>query len=177
MLAIRELSDSSVRSGSDHCDVVASGKLGWLQGIPVPPSLNNSYPTNRQTGRRYKSPDLKAWEADFQTWALANKPQILSLKRAVLTPKENHVLAIHCMFYFEWSRLIGKEGRPKKIDVDNRLKHLNDWLAKLLGIDDCSFFKIVAEKYPVVSSQIQNTVDVKLSWEPVNWFTPWSTKQ
>jgi Holliday junction resolvase RusA-like endonuclease len=30
--------------------------------LPIPPSLNNAYPTNKRTGKRYPSPKLTAWK-------------------------------------------------------------------------------------------------------------------
>lgn len=41
--------------------------------LPMPPSLNNAYPTNKQ-GRRYKSPRLVAWEQEAWYALLAQKP-------------------------------------------------------------------------------------------------------
>jgi Holliday junction resolvase RusA-like endonuclease len=144
-----------------------------LQGIPIPPSVNAAYATNWKTKRRYKSPDLQAWESDFRAWALLNRGYILGVRKMLDTPVDNAALSIDLMFFFSWNRVITKDGRPKILDLDNRLKAVLDAISKVLGVNDSIFFRIRAEKYPVVSSKVGDTVDVSLEWYPVNYFKPW----
>lgn len=47
--------------------------------LPVPPSLNNLFPTNRKTGRRYKSPHYKAWVKEADGWLLEQKRGLIPI--------------------------------------------------------------------------------------------------
>lgn len=47
--------------------------------LPVPPSTNNLYPTNRKTGRRFKSAEYKTWIAEADGWLLEQKRGLIPI--------------------------------------------------------------------------------------------------
>lgn len=79
----------------------------WL---PFPPSVNNLFPTNRRTGRRYPSKEYKAWQV--HAGALINKARM----KLIAEPVEIEI------------ELTAKDGRPR--DADNYAKPLLDILVK-----------------------------------------------
>lgn len=63
-------------------------------------------------------------------------------------------------------KLLGKAGqrkaetRYKRIDYDNRIKFLQDQVAKALGIDDCQIFRGVSEKREGVEPRAVVTISL-----------------
>lgn len=119
-----------------------------LVGIPIPPSMNNAYPTGKN-GRRYKSAELTRWQTEFQIWSFLNRMHVLELQSYF---SRKGFLRVDCEFYFKHERVLCKDGRAKRLDADNRLKSLLDSLTNLIGIDDSwiwagSFSKHVAKSH------------------------------
>ena len=109
--------------------------LWELEGIPIPPSLNNSYPTNKW-GKRFKSRELKDWESQLDQWSWDNRFYVLTLKDWFKVRSPGIGVSIVCTYYFSKSRIICLSGFPKKLDLDNRIKHLIDSIMKLIDLDD-----------------------------------------
>lgn len=109
-------------------------------GIPIPPSLNNAYPTAK-SGVRIKSKELRQWERDFQSWSLIKIPQIRIAKYVMANLSPLAVLSVECIYYFRRERILCRDGRPKRLDADNRLKCLLDGITTLLGIDDARIWQ------------------------------------
>lgn len=110
-------------------------------GAPIPPSSNNTYPTNSYTGKRMKSKELVQFERDFATWGLTKSSEFRSaraLMQSILKPGKMIRIDVH--FYFKREKILCKDGRPKKHDTSNLLKCLHDQLAQFLTVDDCWFF-------------------------------------
>lgn len=110
-----------------------------FSGIPIPPSMNNSYPTAR-SGHRYKSKELRNWERQFEIWALQNAKQFQD------KPTKQEPLYFKVIFCFTREQLYFKNGKLKKVDLDNRLKHIIDKICQLLEIDDKQIWWISASK-------------------------------
>ncbi len=121
---------------------VAPGKsLTRIDGIPMPPSVNAIYFTRGKNrvlttvGRTYKE-DVKA----------------LIIKDVMTKPSvefKNVPMILHLTFYFAQieNKNYQKSGnRFKRIDVSNRIKILEDAIAETIGIDDCQFLCVIAEK-------------------------------
>lgn len=125
----------------------------WLEGIPIPPSLNMSYPTGKH-GRRFKSRELVSWERDFQTWSFLNMPKVREARVLFSARNNSEPISVKLIFYFLWQKVYCKNGRPKRCDLDNRLKHSIDQVSKLLGFDDSLIFHISCQK-TVTPSQIE----------------------
>lgn len=131
----------------------------WLENIPIPPTLNRAYPSNRQ-GRRFKSKELTHWETSFRIWSLTQMDKVRIMRKSLENLPIGHFLAINCVYYFERSRILCKDGRAKKLDIDNRLKFLIDSVTQLLWVDDSniwqgSFYKRVAAKDEGCSVQMR----------------------
>jgi Holliday junction resolvase RusA-like endonuclease len=140
-----------------------------LSGIPISPSLNMAYPTDKHTGGRFKSKQLMAWEKEFEVWALVNHVQLAQAFDMFHTPLDGHVMSIRLMFHFEWAKLISLLGKPKKLDLDNRLKIVIDSVTKVIGCDDSQIFHIDASKRPTRDEQKVGTIDFELTWMPITW--------
>jgi Holliday junction resolvase RusA-like endonuclease len=141
-------------------------------GIPLPPSSNNCYANGRRGGR-FKSLKMRLWERDFATWAI-EYAQTFAIARSLLAPrlKPGMVLAVHCTFYFKRSRILTKDGRPKKNDTSNYLKGLHDALSGALGIDDSWFFDGTMRKRPaeaLIGHDGSEMVEVKVELLEAPW--------
>lgn len=106
-----------------------------MVGIPIPPSLNNAYPTGRH-GKRFKSSDLVKWEREFDMWAFLHMTAVKSARTQFAEITAGKYLSVSCVYYFKRERILCRNGNPKRCDVDNRLKHLLDKVSKLVGFDD-----------------------------------------
>jgi len=97
--------------------------------LPMCPSLNNAYPTNRQTGKRYRSKEYQAWLklADSGLW---------NQKRYKVTGKERFNASFK--FYATW---LNKDGSIKKTDISNYYKVSEDYIKNfVVGFDDKQIF-------------------------------------
>lgn len=113
-----------------------------LSGLPMPPSSNNAYATNRKTGCRFPSQELKAFKKAIEDWRAA-RPILLRDARAALVsmrPTDQKVLRVDRFFGFPHQRVFTLAGLPKRMDVSNRIKAIDDVVADMLGIDDSWFF-------------------------------------
>jgi Holliday junction resolvase RusA-like endonuclease len=118
------------------------------QGLPV--SLNSSYATNFKTGRRFKSKKLSDFKKDFTQNASVNvwsrefetKATILNFVKEI----QEKPLVLTIQMYMLKDKLYTKKGTIKKMDVDNKIKCVQDAVCKMLGIDDSQIFRVVAEK-------------------------------
>lgn len=117
--------------------------------LPMPPSSNNQYVLARRGGKTFHvcSKELNAFKAEMEKYPLAYLPEFLRQKTYVRDwLKNGFALEVRAVFFFYKRRLFTKAGTPKKLDVSNRLKACHDQLAKILEIDDCTFFRVYAEK-------------------------------
>lgn len=90
--------------------------------IPLSPSLNNAYATNRKTGRRFPSKELTA----FKNRAV---PLIRDAATA-FTPPANARYSLRLTHYF-------KDKRSCTVsDMSNRIKAAEDALFEALGFND-----------------------------------------
>ena len=118
-----------------------------LKNIPMCPSVNKIYATDFRTKRRFKSKDAIKFESDFSKWILTHEYQ-LGVIKTHLNTKEKHEIKIELEieYYFPYSKIFCKNGKPKRLDHFNRSKMLIDQLSKAIGIDDCYIFKTTEEK-------------------------------
>jgi Holliday junction resolvase RusA-like endonuclease len=143
-----------------------------LSGIPMPPSVNNAYPSSR-TGRRFKSKELTSWERQFQVWAYEHYKKVEDIRKQMLTRLPGQYLLIKSHFYFTRQSVITKEGTPKRNgkgggDTSNRLKVLHDAISKLIGIDDVWFFDLTATKR-LCGINMNPQCLVELEWVEAPW--------
>jgi Holliday junction resolvase RusA-like endonuclease len=117
-----------------------------LTGLPLPPSENRLFmnvPTHGKFRGRIKTPEYRQYIADFEAWALMNRLKLGSLRSAF---KEQMKLEVEFVMYFAHEAIYCKDGRIKRLDIQNRFKAICDLLAAALGINDSCFFKVSAEK-------------------------------
>lgn len=119
-----------------------------LSGIPMPPTDNHLFLNIPRRGR-VKSPGYRRYEKDFEIWRLTHLRELGVIKKAVRGSK----MAVSFMFNFEYGQLHCKDGRIKRLDVQNRLKAICDLLSAALETDDRFFFEVAAKKvcgYPTL---------------------------
>src|ERR1051326_2237948 len=99
--------------------------------IPMPPSLNNCFPTSK-SGHRYPSEDYKAWQESAGYALKAQRPHSITVPCAVtLTMKE-----------------------PKhRCDLDNRIKPVLDLIVKhsVIPDDDSRFVRSITARFGEVA--------------------------
>lgn len=139
----------------------------WLRGIPIPPSLNNAYPSDK-LGRRFKSAKFKAWEKIFSDWTFLNSLAVTAARNEFSQPIPESFVHIQCEFFFHASNILCRDGSPKKNDTSNRLKILHDAVSEVIWLDDKYFFDGTFTKRPI--SNLENErVNVCLEWVRNPW--------
>jgi Holliday junction resolvase RusA-like endonuclease len=115
-----------------------------FESIPIPPSSNHQYVSFVRHGRviHVKSPELVKWRKEFDAWVILN----INGVRAARSFVNGKLLNVHVDIYWPYEKLFTKQGKPKKLDVSNRLKALHDALADALEIDDCVFWGVSVSK-------------------------------
>jgi len=137
-----------------------------LINIPMPPSSNNMYATVKSRGRmiRVKSAGMRSWEVEFRAWALVHHKD-LSIARSWVSGRvfSGDAIRLDRYFWFWPSSIVCKDGSPKKLDVTNRIKALDDALADVLHVDDKWFFSGYVTKRAIsVPTSRCEFVDVEL---------------
>jgi len=121
----------------------------FMAEMPLPPSVNNMYSTIYQRGRpiRIPSVELKKFNQDLDRWAFGRTDD---LARAMRFFRECAAVGlkfkIDRFFFFEYKRIFSQEGNVKIMDASNRVKALDDGVAKVIDIDDKLFFRGSEEK-------------------------------
>lgn len=120
-----------------------------LGDLPLPPSENNCYPTNRKTGRRFPSRELKEFQEAMKAWR-AQHIRIANQAKALLVAplgSQQRPIRVDRYFAFSQSRILTLAGSAKKLDASNRIKPLDDALCEhVLGMDDSWIWSGTAEK-------------------------------
>ncbi len=114
-----------------------------ISGLPMPPTSNNSYCTNRRTGQRFPSKDLKEFKQAMKDWCAENRKTVLDVRAIMVAPFlfEQAYLRVDRYFGFPPGRIFSKANLPKRMDVSNRIKAMDDALSEeILGLDDSWFF-------------------------------------
>lgn len=118
-----------------------------LNNIPMSPSANRLLMPMR--GRLISTPQKRTWEKQVQ---LYRAKHILELNRInfflkkYISSTEVPALRVDAFHCFPQKKLFTKQGHPKKIDANNRLKGTLDAVSNLIGIDDKYFFNGNCEK-------------------------------
>lgn len=143
-----------------------------LDQIPIPPSENEAYPTDFQTGRRFTGKEMVEFKSRMQAWSLRRALAIHKIMEELKWELADHrkVIRIDVYFHFQYESLFTKpktkldRPRRKKMDPHNRIKALFDCLSVMLAVDDCRF--IIGEVVPIQRTnpqgqftQIRMTID------------------
>lgn len=132
----------------------------------IPPSLNSLYGVNNK--RVYMHSHGKAYKAAFLEWCKDN----LFKEISKLKIDEYDCFSLHVTIYFPLEDLVndkyGKDGRVKspfkRVDIDNRIKLLQDCVAVLIGGDDKQIFNIDFTK-KVAKTAKEKRVDIRINKE------------
>lgn len=132
-----------------------------IKGFPLPPSANELYANIPGRGR-IKTEALKSFEAEVHYWSMKNQHLLLPARELCQSIGPGCFIRLHKFFYFRPHKILTKSGEPRKNDTSNRIKALEDVLAKLLGIDDKWFWAGNYDKGPVLHPAIPEGVDLRL---------------
>lgn len=121
--------------------------------MPLPPSANKIYKKNKWGGLCL-SKEAKNYESSVQR--ITADPENFSRVCRLETGKEVAYSVFTSLFFPALENAgwytVGADGereaksRYKRIDYDNRIKFMQDCLARAIGIDDCQIFKAGQEK-------------------------------
>lgn len=137
-----------------------------INGLPLPPSINQSYATNFKTRRRFKSKDLTNFEKLIANYWLERNLQLQENRKIIESwIKEKRDLSFTCIFYLDHKRIFTSDMRKKKMDVSNRIKAIEDSIVGWLWYDDCHHTKVMAIKTPTPNESESVTVKI----EPFSW--------
>lgn len=134
-----------------------------IKEFPMPPSVNALYANGRHGGR-FKTQKYREFEIQAHNWMIKNG-HLLSymreyVKKATESPYE--VLQTDIMFFFPATEIWTKAGKPKRNDCRNRLKALDDAIAKILDIDDCYFVAGFIDR-TAMPNDLPASVDIEIS--------------
>jgi Holliday junction resolvase RusA-like endonuclease len=125
--------------------------------------VNEAYATGKY-GRRFKSKVMRLWEREMDRWALepSNSILIQKTRNSLKGLKKTERLGVACVFWFEKSRIVCKDGSSKRLDLDNRAKATLDKLSKLIGIDDSRFWSVELLKNHTDKEHERADVEIKV---------------
>lgn len=132
--------------------------------LPMPPSSNHRMiPVN---GRLIKSQDIRDYDKQIQLWMLRKMSKLSSIRREIKQwIDEGKYLKVTINLRWPKEKLISKDGKPKKNDLDNRLKTLLDSLSEIIYVDDKYIINISATKI----SWMKNYPEVSVKIESIDW--------
>lgn len=135
-----------------------------LKNLPMPPSSNNLYATIMIKGRpvRVKSKGLRMFEKEMAEWAMTHRESLNLAKEFAKKLQKGQVIEVHKKFIFNRSSIITLKNKPKKNDTSNRIKAIEDTLAKLIGIDDSYFWSGSYDKVGSTLEIQREFVDITL---------------
>lgn len=122
-----------------------------LNNLPMPPTANRLYlPIN---GRFIPSPELKMFKKKMELYGLQNKAHLREIASHCLCAISNgYGLHFDRKFIFPRSKIFSKKNEPKKYDVTNRIKAIDDGISLLIGVDDKFIFESRSRKIIQTSS-------------------------
>lgn len=135
-----------------------------IERLAVPPTNNHRLMPSK--GRLIKTPEFRAYDQKIELWILRNRFKVEEMRRDIERwIKEGYCLDIEMDFIFPLEKIITKKNEPKRIDVDSRLKVVQDTVAKIIGIDDKWIMQITAKKILHRSSDEHVSILIK----PIRW--------
>lgn len=120
----------------------------------MPPTGNhNLMPINTKRrgktagARLVKTGQRRLFDQEIQMWILQNTYKLKKINEEMtLALAKGFQFKVMLYFCFRHSQIWTLDGKPKKIDTDNRIKSMTDAVAKATKIDDCYFFAGEHEK-------------------------------
>lgn len=135
-----------------------------IDRLPIPPTNNHRLlPSN---GRLIKSSEFRAYDHKIDLWILRNRFKVDDMRKEIeIWIKESYCLNVEMDFIFPYEKIVTKKNEPKRIDVDSRLKVVQDIVSKIIGIDDKWIMQVTAKKILHKSSDEHVSISIK----PIRW--------
>lgn len=127
----------------------------------MPPSVNNAY-VNTESGRT-KAQCYRTYEDTVLWWSVQNSHELNRLRDWIITIPPQHAIRLDKIYHFLPHKILTKALEPRRNDTSNRVKILEDVIAKLLGIDDCYFWCGYHDKAPITIEGLPECVDINFS--------------
>lgn len=132
----------------------------------IPPSINSSYGVNNK--RMYTHTHIKVYKEAFLNWSKENLFKVIS--KLKVDPYDCFSLCV--VIYFPLEDLVnskyGKDKRIKspfkRLDIDNRIKLLQDCIALIIGGDDKQIFTVTFSK-KVAKTAKEKRVEISIKRE------------
>lgn len=135
-----------------------------LEHIPMPPIANHRLMPSK--GRLIKSPDARDFDKAIQVWMLRQKSALFDYRRKARDMiVDLKLFSIKLDFYWPKESLVSKNGVPKKIDLDGRIKSAIDAVSIIIDQDDKYVIKIEAHK--LIWNKIYSEFNAEIL--PINW--------
>lgn len=122
--------------------------------IPLPPSANNAYPTNRKTGRRFASKALTVFKAE----AIPLVRAAANIAGFIAPPTAAYRLTLY--HHFPDKRSYSSS------DADNRIKAAKDAVAAALGFNDNRVIDVRSVKAGIDESESRCDVELEVLTTP-----------
>lgn len=122
--------------------------------LAMPPQSNNLYGYSKKHGKRFKiktHPFFKAVEDTVKA-----HPYVIKMIQKETS--KTKFLEVSRIFCFHRVSILTKKHEAKVMDVSNRLKSLDDELAKIIGVDDCRFWYSAEEKVEIPDWQNERVI-------------------
>lgn len=148
--------------------------MAELRSFPMPPS-DNALKVPLIIGgrsRTVKSADYREYEYEVKTWAIRNQESLSKARDLTLKLQPGWALKLELIYWFQRTTVIQKSdskktgtkaGDPKRHDVTNRIKALNDALFAILGCDDKYVWQCNVIKKVLSHVAFPECVDITLS--------------
>ena len=129
-----------------------------LINLPMPPSVHDQYRpvamriksgpmAGRWTGRINPTAALNKFEKDCEAYEKANDLVIRKARTIVRGwISSGKQLELHLFAYFPGIRIYTTDMEPRQMDCSNRVKALEDQLARMILVDDKHYFRVIVEK-------------------------------
>lgn len=108
-----------------------------LPKLPMPPRLNDAYQPIR--GRIVSTTILRNYKRAFDVWYYEHADIVHTATRQMwnLIEAGRDTFEVKLLLGFHYSSIWTQKEIPKKMDATNRIKVVEDCVAKALEVDDC----------------------------------------
>lgn len=113
----------------------------YLTDLPLPYSVNQGLIRNKYSHKYIKTSYARAFDSKIDCWIARHigDNKFSYLKEEI---NKGKMLRVDYYFLFHVDRIIWKNKKTlRQLDVDNRIKPLQDAVSKIIGIDDTYFKK------------------------------------
>jgi Holliday junction resolvase RusA-like endonuclease len=132
-----------------------------IGNLPIPHSVNQGLTNGRFNKRFIKTHQARFFDQQMQSWIRSQHQDLVKLLPIIQAIQDGYQLKVDYYFLFHVERVIWKRKKTlRPLDVDNRIKPLQDWVAKIIGIDDTHFKKGFREIISVEKKEDQCAIVV-----------------